>query len=152
LPFIERGLAGRTIKILLDTGAAKSYVKPLKELKNIMLVGSPFTVSSVHGSSTIKEKCFMHIFGLKAPFFLLDTINTFDAIIGFDLLTQAGAALELRNSVVRYGNISEQLKYHECDNVGATGTSKFRQPSNFRKGNHTQYQNPHVPKRPNSSG
>jgi len=47
----------------------------------------------------------------KGSIFLLDTINTFDAIIGFDLLTQAGAALNLRNSVIRYGNISEQLKY-----------------------------------------
>jgi len=36
----------------------------------------------------------MHIFGLKAPFFLLDTLRRFDAIIGFDLLTQAGAALD----------------------------------------------------------
>jgi len=113
------------MKILLDTG-------PVKELKNIMLVDSPFTVSSVHGSSTIKEKCFMHIFGLKAQFFLLDTINTFDAIIGFNLLTQAGAALDLPNSVIRYGNISEQLKYQECDKVNFTNIDDLIVPNSVK--------------------
>jgi len=32
-----------------------------------------------------------------------------DAIIGFDLLTQAGAALDLRSSEIRYGNVTERV-------------------------------------------
>jgi len=51
----------------------------------------------------------MHIFGIKAPFFLLDTLSTFNAIIGFDLLTQAAK--------IRYGNATEQLKFFDCPNV-----------------------------------
>jgi len=56
----------------------------------------------------------MHIFGLMAPFFLLDTRSTFDAIIGFDLLKQAGADIDLRSSEIRYGNVTEQLKFFDC--------------------------------------
>lgn len=56
MPFIERRLAGRVLKILIDTGAAKNYREPLKELKNITLVDSPFTVSSIHGSSKVNKK------------------------------------------------------------------------------------------------
>jgi len=84
-------------------------VKPVKELKHVMPVNSPFTVSTIHGSSKIKNKCLMHIFGLKALFFLLDTLSTFDATLGFDLLTQAGAALHLRSSEIRYGNVTSQM-------------------------------------------
>jgi len=58
------------MKILIDTGAAE-FVNPLKELKNIMLVDSIFTVSSIHGSSKVKEKWLIHIFDLKAQFFYL---------------------------------------------------------------------------------
>jgi len=61
------------MKILIDTGTAKSYVKPLKELKNIMLVDSPFTVCSIHGSSTAKKVLNAHI-RAKGSIFFLDTI------------------------------------------------------------------------------
>lgn len=35
LPFIERKIAGKTIKILIDTGSSKNYIQPLTELKYI---------------------------------------------------------------------------------------------------------------------
>jgi len=93
-----------------------------------MPVNSPFTVSTIHGSSKIKNKCLMHIFGLKAPFFLLDTLSTFDDIIGFDLLTQAGAALDLRSSAIRHGNVTEQLKFFDCPNVNFTNVDEIVVP------------------------
>jgi len=49
----------------------------------------------------------MHIFGPTAPFFLLDTISTFDAIIGLYLLSQVGAALDLHNNDVNFTNIND---------------------------------------------
>jgi len=86
-------LAERTLRILIDKGAQKKYVKPVKEQKIVMPVETPFTVSSIHGSSDVENKCIMRIFGLNTPFFLLDTLITLDAIIGFDSLTRAGMAL-----------------------------------------------------------
>jgi len=68
----------------------------------------------------------MHIFGLMAPFFLLDTRSTFDAIIGFDLLKQAGADIDLRSSEIRYGNVTEQLKFFDCPNVNFTNVDDIQ--------------------------
>jgi len=68
--------------MFIDTGAAKNYIKPVKELKNVMPVASPFSVSSIHGSTEIKQKCFMKVFKHTSPFFLLNSLNSIDAIIG----------------------------------------------------------------------
>ncbi|XP_070132574.1 uncharacterized protein [Drosophila bipectinata] len=76
LPFVERQLASRTLKILIDTGAAKNYVKPVKELRNVMPVKTPFTVSSIYGISDVKNKCKLRIFGLYPyPMGAADFVN-----------------------------------------------------------------------------
>jgi len=64
--------------MLIDTGAAKNYIRPVRELKNVMPVASPFSVSSIHGSTEIKHKCLMKVFK-HTPFFLLGSLNAFDA-------------------------------------------------------------------------
>jgi len=66
----------------------------------------------------------MHIFGIKAPFFLLDTLSTFNAIIGFDLLTQAAK--------IRYGNATEQLKFFDCPNVNFTNVEEIVVPNSVK--------------------
>jgi len=80
--------------MLIDTGEA-NYIKPVKEIKNVMPVASPLSVSSIHGSTEIKQKCLMKVFKHSSPFFLLKSLNSFDFIIGLDLLTQAGVKLIL---------------------------------------------------------
>jgi len=132
LPFVERQLAGRTLRILIDTGAAKNYVKPVKELKNVTAVDTPFTVNSIHGSSKIQQKCSMVIFGKVATFFILDTLDTFDAIIGFDLLTQAGVTIDLMGNSINYGNTSEILKHYPCDNVNFTRIDDIVVPNSVK--------------------
>jgi len=97
--------------MLIVTGTAKNYVKPVKELKTILPVAKPFSVNSIHGSTEIKEKCLINIFNHTSPFFLLDTLSSFDAIIGFDLLTQAGVQLNLTKSLLEYQGISEEIQY-----------------------------------------
>jgi len=62
----------------------------------------------------------MRIFGLNAPFFLLNTLSTFDAIIDFDSLTRAGVALDLGNSVIKFANSTEKFKFFDCENVNCT--------------------------------
>lgn len=126
LPFIKRQLGGKTIKILIDTGAAKNYVNPVKELKNVVPVEKLFTVSSIHGSSEVKQKCLMNKFGQVSPFFMLDTLTSFDAIIGFDLLTGAGVALNLQESTLCYKDKSEQIQYHNCEGVNFTDVDDIK--------------------------
>lgn len=105
----------------------------LKELKNVEPVDSQFTVSSIHGYSKITQKCKVKIFGKSAIFFMLKSLNAFDAIIGFDLLTQLGAVSNLRDSAIKYGNVSEQLKFHQCSNVNFTRIDDILVPEMFRK-------------------
>ena len=68
--------AGRNLKILFDTEGAKNYVKPVKELKNVIAVENPFAVSSIHGSSKITNTFLRKTFGQTSPFFVLDTLSS----------------------------------------------------------------------------
>jgi len=71
LPFIERYISGRKIKPLIDTGASKNYIKPMKELKNVIFVNKPFSVKSIHGYNTVNKKCIFNLFNITTTFFLL---------------------------------------------------------------------------------
>lgn len=95
-------MADRTLKILIDTGTANNYIKPEKELKNVMPVENSFTLSSIHGSSDV------------------NTLNSFDAIIGFESLTRTGVALNMSNSIIKYANVTEKLKFLDCKYVNFT--------------------------------
>ena len=97
-------MAGKIIKLVIDTGASKNYIKPIKGLKGIIPVANPFIVKSIHGFTAIKEKCTINIFQTNSNFFILPSLSTFDGIIGLDLLTQTGATLNLK-----VGNLKLQL-------------------------------------------
>jgi len=98
-----------------------------------MPVENPFTVSSIHGFSSVKHKCMMRIFGLNAPFFLLNTLSTFGAIIGFDSLTRAGVALDFGNSVIKFANSTEKIKFFDCENVKFTKIDDIVVPSSAKR-------------------
>lgn len=66
---------------------------------------------SIHGKIT--QKCKVKIVGKSATFFILKSLVAFNAIIGFDLLTQSGVVINLRDSAIKYGNVSDQLKFHQ---------------------------------------
>jgi len=63
---------------------------------------------------------------------VLDTLSTFDAIIGFDSLTRAGVALDLGNSVIKYANVTEKLKFFDCENVNFTKIDDIVVPSSAK--------------------
>lgn len=67
------------------------------------------------------------------PFFILDTLTSFDAIIGFDLLTRAGVALDLQENKLSYQDKSEQLQYHTCEIVNFTDVNDIVVPSIVQK-------------------
>jgi len=117
----------------VDTGAAKNYVKPIKELKKIIHVERPFIVSSIHGSSKITNKCLLKIFGQTSPFFMLDTLSLFDAILGFDSLDKAGAVLDLKNKIMKYQNKTEQLNFHYCHSVNFTDVNDIVVPMSVKE-------------------
>jgi len=80
------------MKLLIDTEASKNFIRPYEGLNGVRPVESPFRSHSIHGA-TIKNKCFVSIFYLKATFFILPDLSSFDAIVGLDLFKQAGVSL-----------------------------------------------------------
>ncbi|KAH8280012.1 hypothetical protein KR054_009050 [Drosophila jambulina] len=59
-------------------------------------------------------------YDLEATFFILPDLSSFDAIIGLDLLKQAGASLCLVSGHLRWGNGEEKIDFHPCPDVNFT--------------------------------
>jgi len=121
------------MRFLIDTGAAKNYIRPHHGLKGVRPVDNPFTTHSIHGTTKISEKCYVSMFGKKATFFLLSELSTFDGIIGLDLLTEVGAELSLSSSQLRFGNNSEPILYYKCVDVNFTNVDCADAPPLIRE-------------------
>jgi len=117
LPYITRRLAGREVKLLIDTGTSKNYIAPLPMLKGVVEVETPFSVKSIHGHTQITKKCLISIFQVKSHFFLLNALKGFDGIIGLDLLKQVNAKLDFTKNMLQAGNATEKLQFTKSENV-----------------------------------
>lgn len=119
LPWVSRTIGDekRIIKMLIDTGASKSYIRPFKVLKGIVPLAKPFLVKSIHGETKVSEKCKVHLFGINSDFVILPTLINFDAIIGLDLLTQVNAIVDLKKGIVTHDFGIEKLLFTECENI-----------------------------------
>lgn len=120
------------MKFLIDTGASKNYIKPLQEIRNIMPVDAPFLVKSIHGFDNIKYKCFIKVFGMSSPFFILPGLATFDGIIGLDLLTQVNATICLKKKEIYFDSGSEAVKFYKCQNVNFVKVDDIEVPLSVR--------------------
>jgi len=57
---------------------------------------------------------------LKATFFVLPDLSSFDAIVGLDLLKQAGVSLWLASGHLKWGNEVEKVEFQSCTDVNFT--------------------------------
>jgi len=89
-------------------------------LKGVRPVESPFRIHSIHGATTTTKKCFVSIVNLKATFFILPDLSSFDAIVGLDLLKQAGVSLCLASGHLKWGNEVEKVEFQSCPDVNFT--------------------------------
>lgn len=111
LPWIARTIGGRGIKLLIDTGASRSYIKPLPELKGIKMVKNSFSVKSIHGYTPIKHKCAVKIFGIETDFFILPDLTSFDGVIGLDVLNKIHASIDLKTNTITHDNGNEVILF-----------------------------------------
>ena len=109
-------MSGRIIKLLVDSGASKNYIRPLEGVEKVS-VNNTFKVNSIHGSNIIESKCFLNIFGGHHCFFILPQLETFDGIIGLDLLLAVNAVINLKEAYIATTAGREYLKYFECKDV-----------------------------------
>ena len=116
LPFITRTTEGQVLRILLDTGTAKNYIKKLESLKYTP-VQRPFLVKSINGSTKISQKCELSVFNRKASFFILPTLDSFDGIIGYDFLQEIEGVIDTKNGFLFHKNGKEKLNHLKCQEV-----------------------------------
>jgi len=121
------------MSFLIDTGTSKNYIRPHKGLRGVRPVNSQFTLHSIHGSTTVTQKCFVALFNVKATFFILPDLSTFDGIIGLDLLAQAGASLCLASGQLKWGTEVEKISFHKCTDVNFTDVDCSDAPASVRE-------------------
>jgi len=121
------------MRLLTDTGAAKNFIRPYEGLKGVRPVETPFKLHSTHSVTTITKKCFVSIFNLNATFFILPDLSSFDAIIGLDLLKQAGTSLCLASGRLKWYTEEEKIDFHSCPNVNFTEVDCPEAPPLVRK-------------------
>lgn len=118
---------------MIDTGAAKNYIKNISHLKGIKPVERPFIVQSLHGSNQIELKCIINLFNQNTPFFILPQLSKFDGIIGCDFLHKIGAQLDLKKGIISYDGRDEKLFYLFCRNVNHISIDNNSVPPDVRK-------------------
>ena len=125
-------LAGKQIRILIDTGTSKNYLKASGDIKGVQNIKNPFMVHSIHNHTIVKQKCKMHLFGRTADFFILPNLQTFDAIIGLDLLNAISAKLDFRTKCIQYDMGQERFKFSTCETVNFINMEDIDVPENIK--------------------
>jgi len=73
------------------------------------------------------------LFNVKATFFILPDLSTFEGIIGLDLLAQAGTSLCLASSQLKWGTEVEKIFFHKCADVNFTDVDYAEVPGLVRE-------------------
>lgn len=110
-------MAGKPIDMLLDSGASRNYLKPIRGLPGVTPVEKKFIINSIHGSTVISFKCQLYLFGKLTTFFILPQLKKFGAIIGMDFLLEVGAIVNFRNSTITTDEGVENINYCKFDDV-----------------------------------
>lgn len=101
MPFItKKSSNGQELKLLIDTGTSKNYVKDFPFLKGVKENSKSFYVKSINGKNLINKHCKLSVLSHISTFYILPKLSTFDAIIGYDFLKEINAKLDLVNNVI----------------------------------------------------
>lgn len=85
-------------------------------------IGKPFNVNTLNGTNPINKKCTMVIFGYISTFYVLESLQNFDGIIGYEFLKKINGKLNMIDDTLTYdknktpitrGN--EQINFHAID-------------------------------------
>lgn len=113
VPYIELRTDKGILRLLVDTGANKNYLRP-KHVKNSSL-GKASTVQTVNG--IFKVDRFVHFnpfpqskFSQNSKFYIFDFHKFFDGLIGYEFLQKSGAIIDTAQNKLILGDFSIQMK------------------------------------------
>lgn len=133
MPFIIKTTKnGQELRLLIDTGTSKNYIKTLPYLKGVTPVEKPFNVNSVNGSNKITKKCKVNILGNTSTFFLLPALKTFDGIIGYDFLKEIDAKINFKTEIITHKNGQESIKHIKCSQTNSILIDHTPVPNNVK--------------------
>lgn len=92
----------------------------------------PFLVKSIHGENRIERKCKFKLFGVITDFFILPGLETFDGIIGLDLLNRLNAIIDLKRAKIIHDNGEEDILYNACRDVNHLALNTDDVPANVK--------------------
>lgn len=118
MPYIvKKTINGQELNFLVDTGTSKNYIRNLNFIRGIESVTEPFKVKSINGSTLIREKCEINILNHTTTFYILPCLNSFDGILGYDLLKEIEALIDTKNGILFHKNGKEQINHFSCKQV-----------------------------------
>ena len=112
-------MGGRNLKILIDTGASRSYITNVNGLKGIKETKKPFLVKSIHGAELIGHQTLINVLNKTETFFLLPKLTLFDGILGFSFIKSIKGIIDTEKDIIFYERGQEKIKYLEIDNVNS---------------------------------
>lgn len=71
----------------------------------------------------------MNLFGRNTTFFILNSLSTFDGIIGLDFLKQVSASINLKDGKIYHNSGSEKIEFFECKDVNFIEIDKIKVPA-----------------------
>lgn len=111
MPFIIKTAPnGQKLRILIDTGTSKNYIKDFPFLKGVQFVKYPFFVKSINGKNSINRFCKMSLLKNVSTFYILPQLNSFDGIVGYDFLKQINAKIDIAKNLLSYYGGHENLQ------------------------------------------
>lgn len=122
LPSFERvdQRSGKKLIGLVDTGATNNYITE-ENVKNanILNLKGPILVKTIHGQSRIFRYVRIQIFSHDLTFFVVDFLDKFDMILGFDGLRKINAVFDTMSLKLTYTirNRVQSINYSLQTNV-----------------------------------
>lgn len=101
-------------------------------MKGITPINYPFQLRSINGVNKISEKCKVNILGSTATFFILPQLDTFDGIIGYDLLKDIEANINTKVGLIFHKNGKEKLNFFQCQEVNMAQTKTLDEPCSIK--------------------
>lgn len=116
------------LKVLIDTGSTKSFVKPdiADKFFNEFIKLDPFKIVTAHGSSIQNYSTLVdcsNLFHTKLKpfkFYLFDFHNHFDCLLGLDNLKAAHASINVDKNLLETPNAKIPILYHNVQGLSNT--------------------------------
>lgn len=113
-------VGGKALRILIDTGSNRNYIKP-SLVSYPAPIEKPFQAVTVRGNVKITHYKMAHLFNVRdvsIKFFLLPTLKSFDAILGNDILKELKAVIHtLSNYMIIKDNVKVIIKEKKYDSI-----------------------------------